>query len=132
MKEDLLFPDEAYEIIGACFEVYNTMGYGFLESVYQECLELELAKRGIPTAPHEKLSLAYKGTQLKSHYIPDFICYEQIIVEIKSSKSITREHQAQAFNYLKASGLSLALLVNFGTFPELEHRRIAFTQSKSN
>lgn len=132
MREELLFADEAYEIIGACFEVYNTMGYGFLESVYQECLEIEFAKRDIPTIPQQRISLSYKGTPLKSQYVPDFVCYEKIIVEIKSTKGISREHQAQAFNYLKASGLTLALLVNFGTYPELEHRRIAQSKNKSD
>ena len=130
MKEDVLFADEAYRIIGACFEVYNTMGHGFLEQVYQECLEIEFARRGIPAIAQERISLNYKGNDLTSHYIPDFICYGQIILEIKSAKALSREHQAQAFNYLKASGLTLALLANFGPDPELEHRRIAHTNNR--
>ena len=128
MKNEVLFADEAYDIVGACMEVYNTMGAGFLEPVYQECLELEFTKRGIPFSPQQKLNLSYKGTQLASIYIPDFICYEKVIVEIKSTSKLTAEHQAQLFNYLKAAKLTLGLLVNFGAPTDLEFKRIALTK----
>ena len=88
MKEEVLYPDEAYAIIGACFEVYNTMGYGFLEAVYQECLEMEFTRRNIPARSQEKIPLRYKGNELRSQYIPDFICFDKIVVEIKSAKSL--------------------------------------------
>ena len=132
MKDEVLFADEAYEIVGACLEVYNTMGSGFLEPVYQECLELEFEKRSIPALPQQKISLSYKGTPLSKVYIPDFICFEKIIVEIKSVTKLTAEHQAQLFNYLKAAKLTLGLLVNFSSLVDLEFRRIALTKNRSN
>jgi GxxExxY protein len=121
---DLLFKDEAYAIFGACFEVYNEMGCGFLEGVYQECLEIELAQRQIAFRPQEELKLAYKGRTLTQFYIPDFVCFEKIILEIKAVSCLADEHRAQVHNYLKGTGHRLGLLVNFGHFPKLEYERI--------
>ena len=115
---------ESYAIMGACFEVYKEMGCGFLEAVYQECLEIELAARGVPFQPQATLALRYKGRRLKQEYIPDFICYERIILELKAVSHLADEHRAQVHNYLKATGFTLALLVNFGHYPLLEHERI--------
>ena len=114
MAVEIRFKEESYQIQGAVFEVYREMGCGFLEAVYQECLEKELSKRGIPFVPHPALKLCYKGEPLRQTYIPDFICYESIIVELKALAITTGEHKAQVLNYLKATGLHLGLLVNFG------------------
>lgn len=121
---ELLYKDESYAIIGACFEVYKEKGNGFVEPVYQECLELELALQKIPFTAQGALRLTYKGTELKQRYIPDFLCYEKIILEIKAVKQLTDEHRAQVLNYLKATGLRLGLLANFGHYPKLEYERI--------
>jgi GxxExxY protein len=121
---ELLYKGESYAIIGACFEVYKEEGDGFVEPVYQECLELEFGIQGIPFSAQSALRLDYKGVELKQRYIPDFLCYEKIIVELKAVKELTDEHRAQVLNYLKATGLRLGLLANFGHYPKLEHERI--------
>ena len=114
----LIFEEETFAIRGAVFEVYREMGCGFLEAVYQECLENELISRGIPHVSQQELKLAYKGTLLQQSYKPDLICYEQIILELKAVKEIAPEHKAQVINYLKASNLKLGLLINFGSHPK--------------
>ena len=121
---ELLYKDESYEIIGACFEVYKEKGNGFVEPVYQECLEMEFGLQGVPFSAQERLRLSYKGQELKQRYIPDFMCYEKIIVELKAVTQLTDEHRAQVLNYLKATGYRLGLLVNFGHHPKLEYERI--------
>jgi GxxExxY protein len=121
---EILLKDEAYAIVGACFEVYNTMGCGFLEPVYQECLEIELQLRGIPFVSHAELKLRYKEHTLKKKYEPDFMCFDQVIVEIKAVSELTDEHRSQVHNYLKATGYRLGLLVNFGAHGELVYDRI--------
>ena len=109
-----LFEEETYAIRGAVFEVYREMGCGFLEAVYQECLEKEFVLRNIPFVSQKDLTLSYKGQALKQTYKPDFICYGKIIVEIKALSATTGEHKAQVLNYLKATREKLGLLVNFG------------------
>jgi GxxExxY protein len=116
--------DEVFAIQGAVFEVYREMGCGFLEAVYQECLAKELALRGIPFESQKDLQLSYKGVRLSQIYKPDFICYDKIIVELKAVKEIAPEHRAQLFNYLRASGTRLGLLVNFGHHPKATVERI--------
>lgn len=123
-KENLLFEEETYAIRGALFEVYKELGCGFLEPVYQECLEKEMRRRKIPSVAQEELKLIYKGEQLQQIYKPDFVCYNQIILEIKAVKEIAPEHRAQVINYLKATGLKLGLLANFGHYPKIEVERI--------
>jgi GxxExxY protein len=115
---------ESYEIMGACFEVYKEKGSGFLESVYQECLEIEFAGQKIPFKVQPELALTYKGHPLKSKFKPDFICYDKIVVELKAVTALTDEHRAQVQNYLRATGMKLGLLVNFGHYPKLEYERI--------
>lgn len=117
---DLIFPKESYKIIGACFEVYNDKGCGFLEPVYQECMEIELGLQTIPSRPQVALPLTYKGVSLKQSYRPDFECYGKIILELKAVERLTDEHVAQVLNYLNATGYALGLLVNFGGSPKLE------------
>ena len=123
---EIIYKSESYSIIGACFEVYKEKGCGFLEAVYQECLEIELAMRGIPFSSQEALNIEYKGKPLKQYYTPDFICYEKIILEIKALSQLTDQHRAQTHNYLKATGMKLAILANFGHYPKLEYQRIVF------
>ncbi|WP_164103135.1 GxxExxY protein [Candidatus Laterigemmans baculatus] len=120
----LLFKNESYRIVGACFEVYNEQGSGFVEPVYQESLELELELQAVPYVAHQSLQLRYKGQPLKQVYIPDFMCFSQIIMEIKAVSALCDEHRAQVHNYLKATGFRLGLLVNFGHYPKLEYERI--------
>ena len=120
---NILFKDESYQIIGACFEVYNEKGNGFLEAVYQECLGLELDAREVPFREKPRLRLEYKGRPLRQEYEPDFLCFGEILLEIKAVKTLLPEHRAQAVNYLKSTGKPLALLVNFGSFPKLQHER---------
>ncbi|MEQ6341954.1 MAG: GxxExxY protein [Gammaproteobacteria bacterium] len=116
--------EECYQIQGAVFDVYREMGCGFLEAVYQECLEKELSKRGVPFVVHQELKLFYKGETLQQTYIPDFICHESIIVELKALSVTTGAHKAQVLNYLKATGMHLGLLVNFGCYPKATVERI--------
>ena len=120
----LLYEEESYQILGACFEVFKEKGSGFLEPVYQECLEIELSSRHVPFQPQAELKLAYKGVPLRHRYVPDFVCFDQIIVEIKAVSALTDEHRAQLLHYLKATGLRLGFLVNFGHHPKLEYERI--------
>lgn len=120
----LLFEEETFVIRGAVFEVYREMGYGFLEPVYQECLENEFASKGISFVSQPELKLNYKGQPLKQTYRPDFICYEQIIIELKAVKNIAPEHRAQVLNYLKATNLRLGLLVNSGSYPKAQIERL--------
>jgi GxxExxY protein len=121
---EIIYKEESYRIIGACFEVYKEKGCGFLEAVYQECLEFELLSAAIPFAIKPCLPISYKGKPLKQVYVPDFICYEKIILEIKSVRRLVDKHRAQVHNYLKATGLKLGLLVNFGHYPKVQTERI--------
>jgi GxxExxY protein len=124
MDGEILYREECYQIQGAVFEVYRVMGCGFLEAVYQECLGKELSKRGIPFAAHQELRLFYKSEPLRQTYIPDFICYDSIIIELKALATTTGEHKAQVLNYLKATGMHLGLLLNFGCHPKATVERI--------
>ncbi len=127
---ELIYKQEAYEIIGACFEVYKEKGCGFVEPIYQKCLEIELRLRGIPTIPKPQLEVEYKGTKIDFAYEPDFVCYGKIIVEIKAVTELIDEFRAQVHNYLKATGFQLGLLVNFGHYPKLQYERIVHTQGR--
>ena len=120
---DLLFKDEVYALVGAAMAVYNQLGPGFLEAVYQEALEIELAERGIPFVSQKELRILYKGQPLKKTYISDLTCYEKIIVELKAIDRLTGKDTAQLLNYLKATGLRLGLLINFGNVEKLEWER---------
>jgi GxxExxY protein len=126
MENEILFKDECYAIQGAVFEVNRQLGVGFLESVYQECLEKELAARSIPFQSQPELSLSYRGQILQQTFKPDLICCGRVLVEIKAVTSLAGEHRAQVMNYLKASGLRLGLLVNFGSFPKATVERVIF------
>jgi len=118
--------------MGACFEVYKEQGCGFVEPVYQKCLEIELRSRGIPVIPKPRLELRYKGTPLELCYEPDFVCFGKIILEIKAVAGLNDAFRAQVHNYLKATGCELGLLVNFGTHPKLQYERIVRSSSPTS
>ena len=115
--------EESYAIVGAAMHVYNTLGAGFLEAVYQEALEIELQKRGIPYEREKELTVTYEGIALKQTYRADFVCYGQIIVELKAVNNLDNAHRAQVFNYLKATDLKLGVLFNFGNPHQFEYER---------
>jgi GxxExxY protein len=121
---EIVYKEESFAIMGACFEVYKEKGCGFLEAVYQECLEIEFKLQHLPAAPQPRLELSYKGRPLKQKYVPDFICHGKIVVELKAVSTLNDEHRAQVQNQLRATGHKLGLLVNFGHYPGLEYERI--------
>ena len=127
-----LYQDETYAIRGCLKAVAFEMGNGFLEKVYQEALELEFQERGIPYEREVRLNISYKGNPLHQEYIADFVCYGKIIVELKAVSELNEVHEAQVFNYLKATGLDLALLVNFGENPLYIKRLYNFMKKKSD
>ena len=122
--ERLRLADEVYRLQGAIFEVNRILGAGFLEAVYQECLALEFQARGIPFVAQPTLAIDYKGTRLRHVYVPDFICFGCVVVELKALGALASEHRAQVINYLKAANLSVGLLVNFGCSPKAQVERI--------
>ena len=124
---ELIYKDEAYKVIGACMEVHRTLGHGFLEPVYQEALGVEMDYRGLPFRREAELKIIYKAKTLGKRYFADFVCYDKLLLELKAVKDLLREHEAQVFNYLKATGLKLGLLVNFGK-SSLEYKRIVCTE----
>jgi len=123
---ELLYKREAYEIIGAAMEVHRELGNGFTEYVYQDALEIEFQRRGIPYEREKQLLVSYKGVELKHDYVADFICYNDVIVELKAVQTIGGEHKAQVINYLKATGKQLGLLVNFGESSLVYHRLVRY------
>jgi GxxExxY protein len=127
MEDRILFKEESYKIIGAAMEVHKVLGCGFTEPVYQEALELEFQLRNIPYVREKKFQITYKGRLLDKDFRPDFVCYDEIIVELKAVSDFTDEHYAQVYNYLKACEMDLGLLINFGK-KSLEHKRIPCTQ----
>lgn len=124
---DLIYPRESYEIIGACFEVYNEKGSGFHEPVYHDCLELEFGMHKFPFRHEPSLQLSYKGHPIAHTYSPDFTCWDKIVLELKAVEKLTDEHVSQVLNYLSATGYQLGLLVNFGHHERLEWKRIVRT-----
>ena len=104
-------------------EVHRVLGCGFVEAIYQEALEKEFALRNIPFEREKELSVSYKGTTLSKSFKADFICYNKIILELKAVKEFADEHYAQIYNYLRASGMDLGILINFGT-ASIEFERV--------
>lgn len=119
----LLYKEESYAINGAAFEVYKQLGHGFLEAVYQEALEVEFTKRNIPFDREKELPIYYDGKPLKQTYRADFVCFGHIIVELKAVQNIDDSHRSQVFNYLKATGFRLGVLINFGHSDGIEIER---------
>jgi len=125
---ELIFKEEVYAIIGAAMEVYNELGPGFAEPVYQEAFGTELVSRRIPVKAQQELVIFYKGARLQKSYIADYIAYDKIIIEIKALDQLSSREEAQLLNYLKATSMPLGLLINFGAHNDLEWKRLAATQ----
>ena len=122
----LIYSEESYAINGAAMEVYNQLGHGFLEPVYQEALEKEFLLRGIPFEREKLLTISYKGEKLKQTYKADFVCYGKIIVELKAVSELTDAHRSQVYNYLHATGFRLGIILNFGFSNGLEREHIVY------
>lgn len=120
----LLYESESYAIRGCAMEVHSELGSGFLEAVYQEALEIVMAQKGIPFEAQKELPVMFRGATLKKFYIADFVCYGLILVELKTLRAISNIERAQAVSYLKATGLRLALLINFNPNGSLEFERV--------
>ena len=118
-----MYKEEGYELMGAAFEVYNQLGYGMAEEVYQQCLEIELRLRQISFVPKRELTLVYKGQKIEKHYIPDLFVFDAIVVELKSVKEIVSDHEAQLFNYMRIARQPVGYLINFGAINKLEWKR---------
>ncbi|HEY3291601.1 MAG TPA: GxxExxY protein [Anaerolineae bacterium] len=124
---ELLYKEEVYAIVGAAMMVYNELGFGFLEAVYQEALEIELTARGIPHAPQQCIPVTYRGIPLQKFYVADFVAYDKIIIELKAMNTLTNVEEAQVINYLRATGYALGLLINFGCHDKLQYKRLINT-----
>jgi GxxExxY protein len=123
MMEEFPYKSECYQIIGCCMEVHKALGAGFLEAVYQEALGLEFSEKSIPFVKEKVLDVWYKGKLLDKKYIADYICFDEVIVELKACESLSPEHIAQVLNYLKATGKKIGLLINFGS-QSLQYKRV--------
>src|SRR5262245_48399494 len=123
---ELFLKDEVYAMIGAAMEVHSILGPGFLEAVYQEAYELELDWRQIPFVARKRLQISYKGCRLKKEYEADLIGYSQVVVELKALDRLSGKEEAQLLNYLKATGLKIGLLINFGSHGKLEWKRFVY------
>ena len=127
MAEELLLKKEVYNVVGAAFEVMKEMGGGFLEHVYQESMELELGFRSVPFEPQAKIIVRYKGVPLQQYYVVDLICYGSVLVELKAIGRLSTREIAQVLNYLKATGIEVAVLINFKDDGIVEWKRIVRT-----
>ena len=123
--DETLKDQETYKIIGSAVAVHSELGHGFLEAIYHEALEREFNLQAIPFSKEKKLPVYYKKHKLKTFYLPDFICYDSVIVEIKALRRLTGQEESQLINYLKASGLKRGLLINFGA-KQLQYKRLVF------
>ena len=119
----IYYKQESYSIIGAALEVYNNLRHGFLEPVYQEALEREFSARSIPYEREKELTIYYKDKPLKQTYKADFVCYGEIIVELKAVSELNDAYRSQLYNYLHATGCTLGILINFGNSERLEYER---------
>ena len=117
MVIDSTYSQELYAIIGAAMEVQNELGMGFLELVYHDALNVELGLRGIPYETEKPIAITYKGQPLERSYKADLVCFDTIVVELKSVEQLKAEHTAQLLNYLKATGMPMGILINFGEKP---------------
>ena len=118
-----MLKQEGYDLMAAAFEVYNVLGYGMAEEIYQQSLEIELGIRNIPFQSKAKIAVAFKGNALCTKYEPDLLVLGALVVELKAVKSLIPEHEAQLFNYLRITGLQVGYLINFGSRDELEWKR---------
>lgn len=121
--EKIIFKEKSYSLIGICMNIHSVMGHGFLEAVYCEILEKELIKNKIPYEREVKLDLYFNGELLNKKYKADFICFDEIVLEIKSTSFLHENFSKQTLNYLKATNKKLGLLINFGE-KSLKYKRI--------
>ena len=124
----LIYKEEVYKIVGAAKEVYNQLGPGFLEAVYQEALEIEFKCREIPFRSQSEISISYKDHRLNKYYVADFLVFDKVVVEIKALDRLTGENEAQLLNQLKGTGLPVGVILNFGFPGRLEWKRMVFTK----
>jgi GxxExxY protein len=121
---DLILKEEVYAVVGAAIDVHRELGPGFLESIYQEAMEIELSARDLPFVAQQPISVLYKGSTLKKQFFADLVCFGQIIVEIKALPHLSGTEKPQLLNYLKGTGLSVGILINFGSPGKLEWKRL--------
>jgi len=121
--EEILYKNEVFQIIGAAIEVHKVLGCGFLEAVYQEAFELELTFISVPFVSQKVLNINYKGKLLSKGYVADLVCFDKIIIELKALQKISGNEESQVINYLKATGMKVGLLINFGSSGKLEWKR---------
>jgi GxxExxY protein len=126
--DQLVFREEVYAVVGAAIEVHRELGAGFLEAVYQEAMERELVLRGIAFESQRELAIQYKGQALAKSYVCDLLCFDNVLVELKAMDRLSGREEAQVINYLKSSGLSVGVLINFGAHGKLEWRRLVKSQ----
>ena len=122
--------NEGYQLMGAAFEVYNELGSGMAEEIYQQSLEIELSLREIAWVSKQELSVFYKGNELTAKYRPDLRVFGQIVVELKAVAELCSEHEAQLFNYMRIARQPVGYLINFGHKGELEWRRFIISDLK--
>ena len=127
-----MFEQEGYRLMGAAFEVYNELGYGMAEEVYQQSLEIELELREIPFLSKPELVMWFKDRELAKRYNPDLFVFEGIVAELKAVQALTGEHEAQLFNYLRAARINVGYLLNFGSPGQLEWKRYIITDHKNS
>jgi len=123
LLNDFPLKEKTYKIIGACMEVHKNLGRGFLEAIYQEALEIEFIEKGIPFEREKLIDVFYKDKMLSKKYIADFVCYDEIIIELKALDDIKNEHLTQIINYLSATKKKVGLIVNFGS-NSLQYKRV--------
>ena len=128
--DDKICFEECHQIVGCAFKVYNQLGHGFLEQVYQCALEIELKHAGIPFEAQKRIPVYYLGEKLDVFYKADILCFDKVIVELKAEQSLSDVHDAQVINYLKATGSQVGLLINFGNRRKLEFKKIVFTNTR--
>jgi len=124
----MICDEQTYAIIGAAMTVHRELGHGFLEAVYQDALAIELADQNIPFAREVELPVAYKGKILSTAYRADFVCYEEVVVELKALNRLTEKEESHLINYLRESGIQRGLLVNFGA-KSLQYKRMVFSRN---
>ena len=119
----MMLEDEGYRLMGAAFEVYNQLGYGMAEEIYQQSLEIELSLRGIPFQSKRELAVYYKDRRLETRYRPDLVVCDAIVVELKAISDLATDHEAQLFNYMRVARQQVGYLINFGKQGELQWKR---------
>ena len=119
----LLYEEEVYKVVGAAIEVHRILGPGFAEAVYHEAVKIECELQKVPFVSQQQLNIVYKGQLLDKYYVADLVCYDKIIIELKALDQLTGKETAQILNYMKATGLRVGLLINFGASGKLEWQR---------